>query len=326
MSLLNEKEYILDCLKNSKKREKISYENIKEIIKLKGDISPKKFYRIITELGSYIVCLAQDSFLETNQVLTKHKIRIPKIFDYQNNDYFLMQDLGDMTLCDYYHKSSEKSEPFYRQALEELFKFHCIDEDFGLNLKFDYKKLIEEVKTTTSFIEKGNISDSSILRSIETKFSPICQEITKHKMLLCHRDYHSKNIMLYDQKVYLIDFQDMRYGLPQYDLVSLLEDCYVCLDIKLKEELKDLYWREILSSKSYQESRELFESLYDLMNLQRTFKAVGTFITTYQQRGDIYFKNLIQEGLGRMIRVLENGDKNNLKENILEVKDELSHS
>ena len=45
--------------------------------------------------------------------------------------------------------------------------------------------------------------------------------------MLCHRDYHSRNLMLHDGSLYIIDFQDARMGPDTYDLVSLLRDSYV---------------------------------------------------------------------------------------------------
>ena len=45
--------------------------------------------------------------------------------------------------------------------------------------------------------------------------------------MLCHRDYHSRNLMLHERQLYIIDFQDARMGPDTYDLVSLLRDSYV---------------------------------------------------------------------------------------------------
>ena len=47
--------------------------------------------------------------------------------------------------------------------------------------------------------------------------------------MLCHRDYHSRNLMLRAGELYIIDFQDARMGPDTYDLVSLLRDSYVDL-------------------------------------------------------------------------------------------------
>ena len=55
--------------------------------------------------------------------------------------------------------------------------------------------------------------------------------------MLCHRDYHSRNLMLHEGQLYIIDFQDARMGPDTYDLVSLLRDSYVDLPEQTVSEL-----------------------------------------------------------------------------------------
>ena len=57
----------------------------------------------------------------------------------------------------------------------------------------------------------------------------VIEELAAEPRVLCHRDYHSRNLMLHDEQLYIIDFQDARMGPDTYDLVSLLRDSYVDL-------------------------------------------------------------------------------------------------
>ena len=59
--------------------------------------------------------------------------------------------------------------------------------------------------------------------------------------MLCHRDYHSRNLMLHDRRLYIIDFQDARMGPDTYDLASLLRDSYVDLTEARVDELIRTY-------------------------------------------------------------------------------------
>lgn len=54
---------------------------------------------------------------------------------------------------------------------------------------------------------------------------------------LIHRDFQSRNIMVHDHRIYLIDFQGARRGPVQYDLAALLIDPYVRLNPDLQRRL-----------------------------------------------------------------------------------------
>ena len=55
--------------------------------------------------------------------------------------------------------------------------------------------------------------------------------------MLCHRDYHSRNLMPHRGVLYIIDFQDARMGPDTYDLASLLRDSYVDFTEETVDEL-----------------------------------------------------------------------------------------
>ena len=64
---------------------------------------------------------------------------------------------------------------------------------------------------------------------LRREWAEIVEELAGEPRVLCHRDYHSRNLMLHDGQLYMIDFQDARMGPDTYDLVSLLRDSYVDL-------------------------------------------------------------------------------------------------
>ena len=63
--------------------------------------------------------------------------------------------------------------------------------------------------------------------ALAEEWAAIAGELAAEPRVLCHRDYHSRNLMLHDGACYIIDFQDARMGPDTYDLVSLLRDSYV---------------------------------------------------------------------------------------------------
>src|SRR4029077_18699759 len=108
--------------------------------------------------------------------------------------------------------------------------------------------------------------------AIAEEWSAIVQELASAPRSLCHRDYHSRNLMLHAGSLYIIDFQDARLGPDTYDLASLLRDSYV--DIA-DWELDDLLGHFVTLKGNA--DRQEFRRRFDLMALQRNLKALGTF-------------------------------------------------
>jgi aminoglycoside/choline kinase family phosphotransferase len=94
--------------------------------------------------------------------------------------------------------------------------------------------------------------------------------------VLCHRDYHSRNLMLRDASLYVIDFQDARMGPDTYDLVSLLRDSYVDITDRELDELI-AYFLALKQRDGEAVPMTEFRRRFDLMALQRNLKALGTF-------------------------------------------------
>ncbi len=120
--------------------------------------------------------------------------------------------------------------------------------------------------------------------------------------MLCHRDYHSRNLMLHESQLYIIDFQDARMGPETYDLVSLLRDSYV----DLPEQTVDDLIAYFLAVKGVTGADPDFRRRFDVMALQRNLKALGTFgYQTTARRNPVYIQ-YIPRTLRYVRRNLEN--------------------
>jgi aminoglycoside/choline kinase family phosphotransferase len=91
----------------------------------------------------------------------------------------------------------------------------------------------------------------------------------------------------------VIDFQDARMGTPLYDFVSLLEDCYYQIDQTNKEKLIQYYYNEFFKKFDSKKSFSEFMYLYDMMAIQRIFKAIGSFAYIYADRKDLRYVKYI---------------------------------
>jgi len=300
-------------------------------VKLAGDASLRRYYRIWNGKRSYVLMLTDPfnpstyPFLTIQNFLRERKIACPEVFAVDGtNGAVLLQDLGDELLNDRLAKARGVSEEkqLYKKAIDLIVDFHARtgsrvapqpENIEGFHLAFDEEKLMWEVNFTLEHWNgpqnRRKLSDDD-QEEIRSVFRKICREIAAEPRVFTHRDYHSRNIMIGRQgAIYLIDFQDARMGPRQYDLASLLRDSYYRLSDETVDELLDYYLRKAERAEKKRINRTRFFRVFDLMTLQRSFKAVGSFCSFYVKRSDPSYLPYVGTALENMRRVLVSNDE-----------------
>ncbi|MFH0976106.1 MAG: phosphotransferase [Spirochaetota bacterium] len=266
-----------------------------EVSKLKGDASAREYYRINSGNKSYMLCIdnnlkgitpEQYAFCIVHNLLRKNGIPVPDIYSIDEKaGLLLIQDLGD-SLIEQNFESMSKSERagLYGDLIDTVAKIQFISGDektVPFSLSFDVPKLMYEFNffidnALIGYFKSGISGD--LLEELRSEFNKISVILYKPELfVLNHRDLHSRNIMIRDSKPYLIDFQDARMGLPQYDVVSLLRDSYLRIEDGLVDSLKKKHFN-ILKARGYSRMEyDEYEYYFDIMAFQRNVKALGTF-------------------------------------------------
>ncbi len=261
--------------------------HVVDLTPLVGDASERSYYRIRLEEGSLVLALLSLPFdpqslpfLNVAELCRQIPIRIPHIHHVAGpQGILLLEDLGDDLLQSWVATvdRAEKRD-LYREAITVLMRLqsrgHELRNDRYLpyRLAFDHKKLFDEL----SFFEehflvgfrKAAVSPEEH-ETLETSFHRIASELAGLPRVLCHRDYHSRNLMVLENGLAVIDFQDARMGPASYDVVSLLRDSYVEHSPDFVAEMTDEFC--LLAGSG------TVEAEFDLMSLQRNLKALGTF-------------------------------------------------
>ena len=73
-------------------------------------------------------------------------------------------------------------------------------------------------------------SDTCVLGDL---FELLVENAMEQPTVIVHRDYHSRNLMIHNSQMGIIDYQDAVIGPITYDLVSLLKDCYLSWPAKI---------------------------------------------------------------------------------------------
>jgi N-acetylmuramate 1-kinase len=100
----------------------------------------------------------------------------------------------------------------------------------------------------------------------------------------------------------LIDFQDARRGLRQYDLASLLYDSYVELAPDERSALVKRYRAASLTAAS-QDERE-FDLLLRIAAIQRKLHDAGAFVYTAEHRGKTGYLRWVPSALSLSVSLM----------------------
>jgi aminoglycoside/choline kinase family phosphotransferase len=147
--------------------------------------------------------------------------------------------------------------------------------------------------------------DDKLSTELDNAFNSFCTRLHQEPKVICHRDYHSRNLMIKLDKVIVIDFQDARMGPIQYDLVSLLKDSYVDISDSYANKMLKYYFEKTNFVKNTKESLEHFQLVYELQSIQRCFKACGSFASFMNTRQDKRYLKYLPATLKRVARALE---------------------
>jgi aminoglycoside/choline kinase family phosphotransferase len=224
---------------------------------LHGDGSDRTFYRLYTAETTLVLLVSppadehfpneNDSYVYVGKHLEQNGIPVPRIFAYWRREgMVLVEDLGAVHLQDVVRSDPSAVERLYTQAAEVLIRMQvqasegldtgqCFDSpvydpDFVMarELRYFYD----------SFVRDGAGLDVSWDEMAE-EFSVLARRAAGvgEQSFFLHRDFQSRNLMVREGSLYVIDFQGARKGPPQYDPAALLLDPYVQLPEPLAERM-----------------------------------------------------------------------------------------
>ena len=122
---------------------------------------------------------------------------------------------------------------------------------------------------------------------LQATFAFLIHEALMQPVVLVHRDYHSRNLMITPERSPgIIDFQDAVSGPLGYDLVSLLKDCYIAWPRERVLGWLEQY-RQLLLSEGFGAAADAarFVRGFDLIGVQRHIKVLGIFARLWYRDG-----------------------------------------
>jgi aminoglycoside/choline kinase family phosphotransferase len=224
-------------------------------------------------------------FIPVAQFLKLAKLRVPTIIhDRARYRVALVEDLGDVDLLSLKSRPFAERLPFYRMAFEQVDKLFYAKpaKDFHLMPPFDAALYRWEQNYFFEFLVEEFLGmDATELRKNQ-EFIDLSERLGTVARHLVHRDFQSQNLMIKDDKVWLIDFQGLRRGRQEYDLASLIFDPYLDHSAEEREQLLTL-WEEIADERP-------LETLFHECAAQRLMQALGAYANIVKNRGDEWYR------------------------------------
>ena len=304
------------------------------LTKLAGEASYREYYRLQFDSKQSLIAMKMPTgfssvseevtksskkitelpFINVQKYLKSLGLPVPEIVTYSHKDGILiLEDFGDESLEAAIRKGNMAS--LYEDATTLLALLQKkTRENPDPICCATYKKFDEELLTweLNHFLEYGiedrmGIKVSATDREkFQVLFSQLAGEIAAMPQGFVHRDYQSRNLIVLNGALHIIDFQDALMGPQLYDLVALLRDSYIAIPPDLLENLIRNFIKKVDKGHPYfGKEKEAFDH-FDLITIQRKLKDTGRFqyIKTVKKNPN-FLKNVptslsyVREALGR---------------------------
>jgi aminoglycoside/choline kinase family phosphotransferase len=250
--------------------------------------SDRKYYRIAVAGAHSLILVKYNDQREENrhyvaiaQFLERAGVRVPRIYFHDEGEGLIwMQDLGEEDLW------ASRAEPWpirrslYRSALAQVARLHAdgmaLLPEAGLTLQKEFNAELYHWEQEYFFENCLGRHFGARADAVErAPFLEMAAGLAEKPRVLVHRDFQSQNIMIRGADAWLIDFQGLRPGLPQYDLASLLYDPYVTFTAGERRDLLDDYLT--LAAENGLPIRTDFHETLRACAIQRLMQALGAY-------------------------------------------------
>jgi len=286
----------------------------KEILALTPDASTREYFRIPWQRGTAVAAVYQEPFdpavhpyLDVTRLFLDCNLPVPKVYEAAGDLGIIVQeDLGNRQLGQVFDEVSiEERENLLEQAIEIISRIQAATakaferDSIASRLAFDEAKLAWELNFFFEHYFRSYRKEELSRHDeaeLKVELNDVAAELAACPRVLCHRDYHTANLMLDAQGVIrIVDHQDARMGPASYDLVSLLLDRQPAPPSLGEVRAHRLF---LLDARRRQGLEAIdpddFGKEFRLMTIQRGLKAIGTFScqTAVYGRGAFYERHI----------------------------------
>lgn len=264
---------------------------------LREEASNRKYFRIKTDKKSFVLVDNSENteqaanFLYSSKLLINSSINVPEIYAFSEDlRFMLMQDLGEHTL-DAATQVNDKE--ILVKALEQLSLIYFCDQDILKSCTKD--SLLKQTEAFTEFCSEQGCNANEI-QELELLRKELVENLLNQQFMPVHNDFERRNLMLFEDQLFVIDFQDLNVGPIGIDLASLLFEHDRDYPEELLEEVLNLH---IINTGLQIEADEIMNHIMSALS-HRSMRIVGTFNRYFKDGKLLNRKRDIEKFLSRI--------------------------
>tara|TARA_E500000178_G_scaffold313823_1_gene331543 strand:+ start:10584 stop:11510 length:927 start_codon:yes stop_codon:yes gene_type:complete len=264
---------------------------------LREEASNRKYFRIKTDKKSFVLVDNSENteqaanFLYSSKLLINSSINVPEIYAFSEDlRFMLMQDLGEHTL-DAATQVNDKE--ILVKALEQLSLIYFCDQDILKSCTKD--SLLKQTEAFTEFCSEQGCNANEI-QELELLRKELVENLLNQQFMPVHNDFERRNLMLFEDQLFVIDFQDLNVGPIGIDLASLLFEHDRDYPKELLEEVINLH---IINTGLQIEVDEIMNHIMSALS-HRSMRIVGTFNRYFKDGKLLNRKRDIEKFLSRI--------------------------
>jgi aminoglycoside/choline kinase family phosphotransferase len=281
---------------------------IQDMVALEASGSNRKYYRIQCDNFSAIGAYNEDeeenkAFLALSRRFSNKGIFVPTVYNEDlSKNIYLLSDLGNKTLFQFLCETRKDDKDFskqltmYKRALDGLMKIQfsiyqeqpwdeetstrLASQDFNLSTyyprtAFDKQSILWDLNYFKYyFLKLAHIPFDEQL--LENDFHTLANFLMEaNASFFLYRDFQSRNIMIYNDALFFIDYQGGKKGALQYDVASLLYDAKANVPQEMRKQLLDYYIEQLRSK--HPEAAIDFRKYYDAFVFIRIMQTMGAY-------------------------------------------------
>ena len=228
-------------------------------------------------------------YVQVAAILAAAGVNVPRVLAAdRERGFLLLSDLGTRQYLDALREGEDPG-ALYGDAIDALVRMQSRAVGAALPVYDDASLQREMALFPEWFVGRhlGIEVTPELRRLFERSFAVLARAALAQPVVLVHRDYHSRNLMVCaGNNPGVLDFQDAVRGPVTYDLVSLLKDCYITWPRQqVLAWLDDYRDRAAAAGVDVGGDRDDFIAAFDRMGLQRHIKVLGIFARLWYRDG-----------------------------------------